>query len=186
MSRDAANQAQQTYNTDTGLTASSGDKANSLYSQLVPAFSAEATTPQGFGAPAIADMTTGAEQSAGGSTAGATGLAATRAAADRNSGSFAPTLDQSSRDAGRTLSADTLGIKKDDALLKQSQRQQGLQGLAGLEGQDNNDVLSSLGLQTSATNALTNASPGWFQNMTSFMNAAGKDASAAADLGVGQ
>lgn len=166
MSRDASNQAKQTYNTSQSLEGASAANANSLYSQLTPAFTNEAVNPQGFGAQDLTDMTTGAEQSAGGALGSAVGKAAQYGAANRNSGSFAPALDEASRGASRTLGNETLGIKGANAELKQQQQQEGLAGLSGLEGMENSDVLSSLGLENNATNALTSAAPGWVQNTT--------------------
>lgn len=180
MARDAQNQAKQTYQQDQNLTNSSEANANALYSQLVPTFSSEVSNPQGFGTKDMADMTTAAGQSTGGALGAATGQANRMAAANRNSGSFAPVLDEAARQAGRQNSQDVLGIKNANEQLKQNQRSQGIAGLSGLQGEQNNDVLSSLGLQTSATNSLVNAgNSGWFQNMLGFMNAAGNDATAA-------
>ena len=171
MSRAAANQAQQTYNTSNALEGSSAANTNALYNQLTPAFTNEVVNPQGFGSQDMADLTTGAEQSAGGTLGSVAGKAAQYSAANRNLGSFAPTLDEASRAASRQLGSDTLGIKGENAMLKQSQQQAGLAGLAGEEGMENNDVLSSLGLQNQSTNALTNASPGWVQNTAGILGA---------------
>lgn len=185
MARDAQNQAKQTYKQSQDLMTGSSGKANSLYDTLVPSFQNEAANPQGFGQKELSDMTTAAEQSAGGALGAATGRAQQEAAASRNSGSFAPVLDEASRDAGRNLSDTTLGIKNKNALLKESQRQSGLGGLENMFGTENSDVLSSLGLQNQSTNSLVNAgNSGWFQNMLGFMNAASGAGKSAADLGV--
>ena len=172
MARDAQQNAQNTYNTASNLTGSSQTKADALYGQLAPAYQQEATNPTGFNPTEMSDMTTSAEQSAGGAAGTAKGELGTLTAANRNIGGVAPAIDQSARDAGKTLSADSLGIQGDNARLKLQQQQEGLAGLSGLEGQQNNDVLSSLGLQTSANNSLVNAgNSGWFQNMTGMIGA---------------
>ena len=186
MSRAAESQAKNTYNQANSLDQSASANSNALYDQLAPTFTQEATNPQGFGKNDLAAMNTAAQQSEGGALGSAVGQAGTMAAANRNSGSFAPTLDEASRSAGRNLSNASLGIQGENAKLKQAQQQEGISGLSGLQGEQNSDVLSSLGLQNQSTNALVNAgNSGWFQNMLGFMNAAGKDASGAADLGLG-
>lgn len=172
MSRDAQNNAQNTYNTSSGLETGSANNANNLYGQLNSAYSSEAANPQGFSPTEVADMNTSAQQSAGGSMAGAVGQANLQGAANRNSGSFAPAIDDAARGAQKTLSSDALGVQNQNALLKESQRQSGLAGLSGLQGEQNNDVLSSLGLENSSNNSLIQAGQsGWFQNMLGLMNA---------------
>lgn len=163
MSRDAANQAKQTYNTSQSLEGTSAGNTSALYNQLTPAFTNEAVNPQGFGPSTMADMTTNAEQSSGGALGSAVGKAAQYGAANRNLGSFTPGLDETARGASRNLSNTTTGLNVENAALKQSQQQSGLAGLSGEEGMENNDVLASLGLENNATNALTTASPGWAQ-----------------------
>lgn len=170
MSRDAAGQAKQTYNTANSLEGGSAANTNSLYNTLTPAFTNEAVNPQGFGAADMADITTGAEQSAGGALGSAVGKAAQYGAANRNLGSFTPGLDETARGASRNLSNTTTGVKTANAELKQNQQQSGIAGLSGEEGMENNDVLASLGIQNNSTNALTNASPGWMQNMTGILS----------------
>lgn len=171
MSRDAANQAKDTFKTDTSLEGSSAGNFSSLYNQLTPAYTNEAVNPQGFGPQTEADLNTGAEQSTGGALGSAVGKGAQYSAANRNLGSFAPVLDESARGASRQLSNDTLGIKSDNAMLKEKQRQEGISGLQGEENMANNDVLSSLGLETGSTNALTAAAPGWVQNTVGILGA---------------
>src|SRR5207344_931992 len=141
MARDAQNQAKQTYKTSQNLTGASTANAGDLYSSLVPAFKQEATNPQGFGAPAIADMTTASNQSLGGSNAAAVGQAAELGAANRNLGSFAPAVAEASRAAGRQQSTNALGIKAADVGLKEQQKQQGLSGLSHVQDQQNQDIL---------------------------------------------
>jgi hypothetical protein len=186
MSRAAENQAKQTYQSASDFGKGATSNSNDLYSSLVPTFTNEASNPQGFGKTDLASMNTAAQQSEGGALGAAVGQANTMGAANRNSGSFAPALDEASRAAGRNLSNTSAGIAGENAKLKEAQRQEGISGLSGLQGEQNNNVLSSLGLQTNSTNALVNAGKsGWFQNMTDFMKAAGDDAKGAASLGMG-
>lgn len=172
MSRGAQNQATQTFNTSSALTGSSSNNANNLYNTLIPTFNSEATNPQGFTPTEKANMTTASNQSLGGGVASAVGEANSGGAAKRNSGSFAPALDEASRSATRQQSENNLGIQDKDTMLKNINRQSGISGLSGLQSQQNADILSSLGLQNQSTNALTDAGKnGWFQNMLGFMNA---------------
>lgn len=171
MARDAQNQAKQTFNTASGVTNTSSGNAGNLYSNLVPQFQAEATGAEGYTPADLSSMTTASNQALGGGVASAVGEANQRAAADRNSGGFAPGLDEASRSATRQQSQNDLGIQKANADLKQRNKQAGLAGEEGLFNTENNDVLSSLGLQNGSTNALTNAgSQGWLQNTTGILN----------------
>ena len=171
MARGAASQAQQTYRMGRNLENQSMANANALYNQLTPAYTNMAVNPQGINPQDRARMYTEAQQGAGGSMAAATGRAQQLAAANRNTGSFAPVLGESARGAARDLSQTGLGIGLADVGLKESQRQAGLEGLSGLQAEQNKDVLGSLGLMNEATQARTAASPGWFQNMTSLLAA---------------
>jgi len=182
MSRNAASQAQQTYRMGRSLENQSLANSNALYDQLEPTFQNEAVNPQGFNPKDMADMTTGAMQSSGGALGAVTGKANQYAAANRNSGSFTPVLDEASRAASRNLSNTNLDIKKSNADLKESQRQAGIKGLSGLQSEQNADVLGSLGLMNQSTDAMTKASPGWFQNFTSLLQSLqGAGASKGAD-----
>ena len=180
MARDAQKQAKDTYKSAASMGTASGANSTDLYGSLVPQYKQMATNPQGFGAPAIADMTTASNQSLGGSNAAAAGEAAELGASNRNLGSFAPAIAEASRAAGRQQSTNALGIKAGDIGLKQEQKQQGLAGLGGLQDQQNKNVLASLGLRDQSTNTLTEAGKsGWFQNMIAYMNAVSNAGSAA-------
>lgn len=172
MARDAQNQAKQTYNTASGLEGSSAGEAGNLYSTLVPQFEQEASGTEGFSPTDIANMNTASQQSLGGGVASAVGTGAERAAANRNSGSMAPSLDEASRNATKQLSTNALDVQNANAQLKQKNKQAGIQGEENLFNTENQDVLSSLGLQNQSTNALTNAgNSGWFQNFTGLLGA---------------
>jgi len=167
MSRSAQNNAQNTYNESQALTNASEANSNALYNQLDPTFTQMATNPTGMSQTELSDANTASEQSAGGALGAVEGAANQDAAANRNSGSFAPALDNASRGASKTLSNDALGVQNENTALKTQQQTEGLQGLQSLDSQQNNDVLSSLGLQDTSNNSLINAgNSGWFQNMT--------------------
>lgn len=175
MSRQGKSDAQNTYNTASNLTGSSTANRGNLYNSLFGTYQNEASNPVGFTQPDIARMNTAAQQSAGGSLGAVVGKGNQYAAANRNLGSFAPAMDEASRSASRDLSNSALDIQNKNALLKETQRQQGISGMQGLENQENQDILASLGLQNQSTDALTNAEKtGWFQNMLGLMNSVGE------------
>jgi hypothetical protein len=173
------NESQDTYNTAQG-------NSNSLYSSLFPAFTAEATNPQGFGATDLAAMNTASQQSIGGATAGAVGQGSLRAARTRNSGGQAAEADSAVKSGEQTLSQNALGIQGENAALKQEQKQAGLSGLSGLYGENNSTMLSALGLGNQATQVGAQAGQeGWFQNMTGLINSLGNAAGGAGKLAEG-
>jgi hypothetical protein len=171
MSRDATAKAQDTYKQSKALTADSKNKTNDLYGKLTPFYSGEMTNPEGLGDESVAKMNTAAQEAAGGAVSSAVGAGNLMAARDRNSGGFAPALDESVRNAMKSNSDAALGVQNEDALLKEQQKQEGAAGLHNLYGTENNDVLSSLGLQNQSTNTEIEAGKsGWFQNMTGLLN----------------
>src|ERR1700722_16582488 len=184
--RQAKNQATKNYNQANQLETAALGNSTALYDQLDPTYTQEATNPQGYGAPDIAAMDTAAEQSAGGAEGSAVGQGNREAAANRNSGSFAPALDEASRAAGRNFSADALSVQNKNADLKQKQRQEGISGLSGLQGEQNSDILGSIGLENQSTNSLVNAgNSGWFQNMMALMKQFGGSGSLPQSSGSG-
>jgi hypothetical protein len=60
--------------------------AGNLFGSLAPQLTAEATNPQGYGAPTLAKIDTANKQTAGGTQAGAVGQGALLAARTRNAG----------------------------------------------------------------------------------------------------
>jgi hypothetical protein len=146
-------------NTATGqsLENSYTGQAGSELGSLLPAFETEAAHPAGFAPADLAKMNTAAEQSAGGSVAGAVGQGNLEAARTRNAGAFQPALDSAAATAGRTLSQDALGVDQRNAMLKEQQRQEGLKGMLGLYDTQTGAGLNALGESNQAINAGTNA-----------------------------
>jgi hypothetical protein len=174
MARTQQKQANQTFGEATNVYNQDSANSSALYNSLFPQFTAEATNPQGFTPGEQASMSTAAQQSVGGSTAGAVGQGNLEAARTRNSGGLRTALDSAVRSGQQTLSQDALGVQNENALLKESNRQAGLQGLSSLYGSNQSGMLSALGLGNQATNAGTAAGQsGWFQNMTSLIGALG-------------
>jgi hypothetical protein len=171
LARKTQQQASTTFGDTQNVYGNAGQESNNLYDTLFPEYQAEATNPQGFGSKDLAEMKTNAEQSVGGSTAGAVGQGELEAARNRNSGGEAAALDQSAEEGDQALSSADLGIDTANAELKQQQQQAGIAGEAGLYGTTNSDMLQALGLGTGAVNAETQAgSQGWLQNLTGVLN----------------
>ena len=131
--------------------------AASLYSSVAPELQSEAAAPSGYDSADLAKMNTSAQQSAGGSQAGAVGQGALLAARTRNAGAPAAAIDSASRGAGQRLSEAALGTDMANAKLKQSQRQSGLTGLENLYGRTLGGGVQALGEVAPAVNADVNA-----------------------------
>jgi hypothetical protein len=136
MSKSAANLARNTATQDQ-------NRANSLEGTLTPMYTRMAN---GLATPGSIAENTAAQQSVGGATAGAFGQGALRAARTRNSGSFAPELDQAVRNGQETLSNDAGRITADNA-------NKGISGLQGLFGTNSGQALQALDLYNNASNS---------------------------------
>lgn len=131
--------------------------ANALYGALAPELESEAAHPAGYAPSDLAAMNTAAQQSAGGSQAGAVGQGSLLASRTRNAGTADAAIAQSARTAGENLSKAALGTQLKNADLKQHQQQAGLSGLEGLNAEELGEGVQSLGIVPSAVNANTNA-----------------------------
>jgi hypothetical protein len=143
----------------------SGANANAqdLYGALNPMLTAEATNPQGYGAGTLNAMTTGSNQTLGGSVGAAKGEGNLMAARTGNAAGYAPALDQAVQDAGKTQSQNNLQIQTQNANLKNAQQQAGLQGLQGLYGSNLGELQGMMGLGPSTLQA--GNQPGTFQQI---------------------
>lgn len=134
-----------------------GSNANSLYSAVAPQLTEEAANPQGFTPQQEADMTTAAEQGAGGGQAAAVGQGALLGARTKNAGAAASSIAEASRQAQNTLSKNTLGIKLASADQANQNRQNALSELGGLYGTSAGASNNALGEVANNSNANTNA-----------------------------
>ena len=172
MARGAQNQAKQTFNQSQGVFGNANSNAQQLYGQLFPALTQEATNPQGYSPKDLSAMNTASQQSVGGATAGAVGEGNLAVARTRNSGGFAPAMDEAVRSGERQLSSNALQTQTNNANLKEAQQQEGLAGLGSLYGTNTGNALSALGLGNQATQTGVQAgNSGWFQNLLAAMNA---------------
>lgn len=124
---------------------------------LMPELQAEIANPQGFGEATKARMNTAAQQSAGGSQAGATGQGALLAARTNNPGAAQAAIGAAARGAGENLSKRALDIQTQDALLKERQRQSGLLGMQNLTTLNTGAAVNTAGQIANDVNANTNA-----------------------------
>ena len=134
-----------------------GGNANSLYSSVAPQLMQDAAHPTGFTPEQEANMTTAAEQGAGGGQAAAVGQGALLGARTKNAGAAANAISEASRGAQRTLGQNTLGIKLASADLANQKRSQALSELGGLYGTSAGASNNALGEVASNSNANSNA-----------------------------
>ena len=136
-------------------------QALGLSSTLAPALTAESINPQGYSPTTMGQMTTAAEQTAGGSNAGATGQAGLMAARTRNIGSGQATAANASTKAGENLSEINTGIQSKNADLKAKQQQAGLSGLEHMYGTDVGAGEGALGISNQSLSDAGNLKNFW-------------------------
>ena len=134
-----------------------GGNANSLYSAVAPQLMMDAAHPTGFTPQQEANMTTAAEQGAGGGEAAAVGQGALLGARTKNAGAPAAAIAEASRQAQNTLGKNTLGIKLASADLANQKREKALSELGGLYGTSAGASNNALGEVANNSNANTNA-----------------------------
>jgi|HubBroStandDraft_1064217.scaffolds.fasta_scaffold60127_3 hypothetical protein len=139
-------------NSGTGqnIASTGANNAQGLYGTLSPALTQEATNPQGINPADLAKMNTAAQQSAGGSNAGAVGQGSLLSARTRNAGSGAAAIAKSAEGAQQQLGNEAVGIQNENTQTKLKQQQQGLSGLQNLYGTNEGEALGGLGASSSA------------------------------------
>jgi hypothetical protein len=104
MPKGVAKDAFRNQGTASNLSSQLASNAANIYGGLAPTLQAEATHPMGFTPQAKALMNTAAQQSAGGSTAGAIGQGRLYATRTRNAGGAKQAIGEAVRGAGENLS----------------------------------------------------------------------------------
>jgi hypothetical protein len=137
--------------------------AQNVYGGLEPQLAAEAAHPMGFTPQAKALMNTAAQQSAGGSTAGAIGQGRLYATRTRNAGGAKQAIGEAVRGAGENLSNAAVGTELANANLQEKQRQAGLGGLENLYGTQLRGGEEALGLSNQALGIASQAKPTFWQ-----------------------
>jgi hypothetical protein len=165
-SQQATQAATQASNTSTNLE----NNANALYGTLAPTLESEIANPTGYNPMDLSKMNTAAEESAGGTQAGATGQGALLASRTKNPGTADAAIAESARTAGQDLSQKALGIQTGNARLKEQQRQEGIAGLGGLTNEETNAGITSLGQVAPDVNANTQAENASYDWATDILN----------------
>lgn len=140
-----------------------GTNAATNNAVLQPALTQEIVNPSGYTPTQMGAMTTAAEQSAGGSNAGAAGGALLRAGRTHNIGSGQAATSAASRNAGQELSQVNAGIQSKNADLEQKQRQSALSTEEGLYGTNVGAGENALGLSNTSLNDAGNLKDFWQQ-----------------------
>ena len=153
----------QNWETGNNLSNQYSSQALGINSALAPTLTAESINPQGFNPTTMGQMTTAAEQTAGGSNAGAAGTAGLKAARTRNIGSGQAAAADAGRMASQNLSQTNAGIQSQNAKLKATQQQEGISGLGKLYGEDVTAGNNALGLSNQALDAADKAPQGFWQ-----------------------
>ena len=166
--------------TANGLEGLYSGNAAGINSTLTPALTAEAVNPTGYTPTQMGAQTTAAEQTAGGSNAGATGGALLRAARTRNVGSAPAAIQGANQNASQRLSQTNAGIQSKNADLMQKQRQEGISGLEGLYGENVGAGETALGLSNSSLKDAGDLSNYWQQLLMQGIQSTGQVAAAAA------
>lgn len=161
-----------------GISSNAASTSAGLYGTLSPALTTEATEPQGIAPADLAKMNTAAQQSAGGSNAGAVGQGSLLSARTRNAGSAQGAIAKSAENAGQTLGNEAVGIQNQNTQTKLKQQQEGLNGLQGLYGTNENEALGGLGASNSALNDAGNMKNFWQGLLTQGLQSGGQVATA--------
>ena len=158
--------------TATGVAGNEESQATNASAALTPFYRSEMQAQHGFNPGQTQELLNYAGAGVGGSGAAATGEAASQAARTRNTSGFSSALDQNARDRAREMGTINAGVGAQDVMGAKALNQEGAQGEAGLYGTDTSAMLGAMGQVAPDINAETNAgSQGWFQNLTSGINA---------------
>lgn len=150
-------QAQAASKSGLGYSQTLQGQQGSLYGTLAPALQQDVYNPQGLSPTEKATANTAAQQSAGGSQAGATGQGALLAQRTRNAGTADAAIQESARGAGRNLSNAALGTEMEDVALKNRKQAAAKAEMGGLYGTATGGGNQALGEVASNVNANTNA-----------------------------
>lgn len=162
-----------------GIAGASNANASGLYGTLTPTLTSEAINPQGIDPADLAKMNTAAQQSAGGSNAGAVGEGGLLSARTRNAGSGAAAIAKSAENAQKNLGDEAVKIQNENTQTKLNQQQEGLRGLQGLYGTNENEALGGLNASNRSLDTAANMKNFWQQLLLQGIQSGGQMASAA-------
>jgi hypothetical protein len=173
-------EGQQLANAGAGQNLSNQLTANAanVYGGLEPQLAARAATPMGYTPAQKASINTAAQQSAGGSTAGAVGQGGLYAARTRNAGAGQAAIGSANRAAGSNLSRNAVNTEVQSANLGQQNQRAALGGLQGLYGTQLSSGENALGLSNQALQGADQSAANnpWLKILQSSIGAAGQAA----------
>ena len=140
------------------LSTQNNNNAQNIYGSLVPQLTSQMIHPQGYTPTQKAAQNTAAQQSAGGSQAGAVGQGALLAARTRNAGTADAAIGQSARTAGQNLGNAAVGTEVRNAGLQNEQQQSAQHELGSIGSTDLGASLNALGLSNNALQGATTSS----------------------------
>ncbi len=150
-------QAQDASKSALGYSGALQGQQSSLYGALAPQLMGDISHPTGFTPNEKAEQNTAAQESAGGSQAGAVGQGALLSQRTRNSGTADAAVGESARNAGRSSMRAALGTELADTALKNQKMAAAKGELGGLYGTSTQGGNQALGQVASNVNANTNA-----------------------------
>ena len=153
------------YGTGANLANNLTTNAANIYGSLEPTLAAESATPSGFTPGQKANMNTAAQQSAGGSTAGAIGEGKLYSQRTRNAGGAKQAIGSGVRGAGENLSKAAVGTEMANAQLAQHKQMQAQQGLQGLNQTELTGGIDSLGQSNQALHIAEEAPESYWQQL---------------------
>lgn len=153
-------ESQELKNSGTAQNLSNTLAANSanIYGSLEPTLQAEASHPAGYTPTQTSAMNTAAQQSTGGSTAGAVGQGGLYAARTRNVGGAQSAIGDAARGAGESLSRRAVGTEVGSADLANKRQAGALGGMESLYGTNLSGAEGALGLSNSALSGAASSS----------------------------
>jgi hypothetical protein len=150
-------QAQQASESGLGYSKALQGQQQSLYGTLSPALTQDVINPTGLTPQAKANANTAAQQSVGGSNAGAVGQGSLMAQRTRNAGTADAAIQGSAQAGGRTLANAALGTEMADEALKQRKQAAAKGEMGQLYGIQTGGATNALGEVAKNVDANSNA-----------------------------
>lgn len=164
--------ASQAASTAAGVAAQQGSNANAGEAALTPFYTSEMKAQHGFTPGQTSEMETAILGGAGAGTGAADESAKLEAARTRNASGFTKALDESARDRAKAGATGSEAVAAQDVMAAKAENQAGASGMAGLTGEELGDQEKAMGVQSQdIDDEIKAGQSGWFQNLTSGVNA---------------
>jgi hypothetical protein len=158
--------------TAAGTAATEQGNANAAGAALTPFYRYEMNAQHGFNPQQQQELLNAQAAPLAGSAATAAGQARSEAARTRNTSGFSAGLDEAARMRNAAMGQAGADVASADVMGAKQLNQAGAAGMAGLYNTDTDAMLKAMGIQTGDINAQTEAGKsGWFQNLTSGIDA---------------